>query len=69
MVAGVSGDIAFDDGIEAGANATSLYNLMRNIGGSVGIAMTGTYLARNRQVVGSMLGENVRLISVKSRAS
>ena len=31
--------------------ATSLFNLMRNIGGSVGIAMTGTYLARHRQVV------------------
>jgi len=40
-------------------NATSLFNLMRNIGGGVGIAVTGTYLARNRQVVGSILGENV----------
>ena len=42
-------------------NATSLFNLMRNIGGGVGIAVTGTYLARNRQVVGSMLGENVSI--------
>jgi DHA2 family multidrug resistance protein len=40
-------------------NATSLFNLMRNIGGGVGIAVTGTYLSRNRQVVGSILGENV----------
>ena len=30
-------------------NATSLFNLMRNIGGSVGIAMTGTMLARQQQ--------------------
>ena len=30
-------------------NATSLFNLMRNIGGSIGIAMTGTMLARNQQ--------------------
>ena len=27
-------------------NATSLFNLMRNIGGSIGIAVTGTMLAR-----------------------
>src|ERR1700716_1206384 len=30
-------------------NATSLFNLMRNIGGSIGIAMTGTMLVRDRQ--------------------
>ena len=41
--------------------ATSLFNLMRNIGGSVGIAMTGTYLARHRQVVAATLGEHVSL--------
>lgn len=40
-------------------NATSLFNLMRNIGGGVGIAMTGTYLARHRQVVAAALGENI----------
>jgi MFS transporter, DHA2 family, multidrug resistance protein len=40
-------------------NATSLFNLMRNIGGSVGIAVTATMLSRQRQVVGTMLGENV----------
>jgi DHA2 family multidrug resistance protein len=39
--------------------ATSLFNLMRNIGGSIGIAITGTILQRQRQVVGTMLGENV----------
>src|SRR5689334_1398175 len=40
-------------------NATSLFNLMRNIGGSVGIAMTGTMLARNNQSTTSLLGANV----------
>jgi DHA2 family multidrug resistance protein len=39
--------------------ATSLFNLMRNIGGGVGIAATGTYLARHRQAIGSTLGENI----------
>ena len=42
-------------------NATSLFNLMRNIGGGVGIAMTGTYLARHRQVVSAALNENVSI--------
>jgi MFS transporter, DHA2 family, multidrug resistance protein len=41
--------------------ATSLFNLMRNIGGGVGIAMTGTYLQRHRQVVAASLGENVNV--------
>src|SRR5437868_1800384 len=39
--------------------ATSLFNLMRNIGGSVGIAITGTMLARNNQTTTSLLGSNV----------
>jgi DHA2 family multidrug resistance protein len=39
--------------------ATSLFNLMRNIGGSVGIAVTGTMLARQRQSFGAVLGEHV----------
>jgi len=39
--------------------ATSLFNLMRNIGGSVGIAMTGTMLARNSQTTTSTLGAHV----------
>jgi DHA2 family multidrug resistance protein len=39
--------------------ATSLFNLMRNIGGSVGIAVTGTMLARWRQSSGVVLGANV----------
>ena len=40
-------------------NATSLFNLMRNIGGSVGIAVTGTMLSRNNQTTTSVLGANV----------
>jgi DHA2 family multidrug resistance protein len=40
-------------------NATSLFNLMRNIGGSVGIATTGTMLARHNQSTTSILGANV----------
>ena len=40
-------------------NATSLFNLMRNIGGSIGIAATGTMLARNNQTTTSTLGANV----------
>ena len=40
-------------------NATSLFNLMRNLGGSIGIAVTGTMLARNSQATTSLLGSNV----------
>jgi len=42
-------------------NATSLFNLMRNIGGSVGIAVTGTMLTRQRQTVAARLGENINI--------
>jgi MFS transporter, DHA2 family, multidrug resistance protein len=40
-------------------NATSLFNLMRNIGGSIGIAVTGTMIARNQQTVTATLGQHV----------
>src|SRR4249920_3000545 len=40
-------------------NATSLFNLMRNIGGSIGIAITGTMLARHSQTTTALLGANV----------
>jgi DHA2 family multidrug resistance protein len=39
--------------------ATSLFNLMRNIGGSVGIAVTGTMLQRQRQTTATLLGEHI----------
>ena len=48
-------------------NATSLFNLMRNIGGSVGIAVTGTMLARQRQAVGTVLGENLSAYDVQTQ--
>jgi DHA2 family multidrug resistance protein len=44
-------------------NATSLFNLMRNIGGSVGIAVTGTMLARNQQAYTNVFGSNVDVYS------
>src|SRR5213592_1323260 len=49
-------------------NATSLFNLMRNIGGSVGIAVTGTMLARNQQAVTAVLGANVTPYDAASQA-
>jgi len=49
-------------------NATSLFNLMRNIGGSVGIAVTGTLLVRQRQAVAAVLGERVTAYAPESQA-
>jgi DHA2 family multidrug resistance protein len=40
-------------------NATSLFNLMRNLGGSIGIAVTGTLLGRHQQATAAMLASNV----------
>ncbi len=40
-------------------NATSMFNLMRNIGGSMGIASGTTYLARHEQMHTALLGANV----------
>ncbi|MQA29975.1 MAG: DHA2 family efflux MFS transporter permease subunit [Luteitalea sp.] len=48
--------------------ATSLFNLMRNIGGSVGIAVTGTMLVRNQQSTTSMLGTNITAYDPASQA-
>ncbi|MGE5246183.1 MAG: DHA2 family efflux MFS transporter permease subunit [Betaproteobacteria bacterium] len=49
-------------------NATSLFNLMRNIGGSVGIATTGTMLARHQQSVTAVLGANVTPYDARSQS-
>jgi DHA2 family multidrug resistance protein len=49
-------------------NATSLFNLMRNIGGSIGIAMTGTMLVRNQQTTTSLLGSHVSVYDPASQA-
>jgi DHA2 family multidrug resistance protein len=40
-------------------NATSIFNLMRNIGGSVGIALMTTFLARRSQVHQNHLVANI----------
>jgi DHA2 family multidrug resistance protein len=40
-------------------NATSIFNLMRNIGASIGIASVTTVLARQQQVHTSTLGANI----------
>jgi DHA2 family multidrug resistance protein len=50
-------------------NATSLFNLMRNIGGSVGIAVTGTMLARNQQALTSLYGARVNAYDPASQAA
>ncbi len=42
-------------------NATALYNLLRNIGGSVGIAFVTTMLARNAQVHQAYLASHMTL--------
>ena len=47
--------------------ATSLFNLMRNIGGSIGIAMTGTMLARNNQSTTALLSAHVTPYDAASR--
>jgi len=40
-------------------NATSIFNLMRNIGGSMGIAAATTFLARRQQAHINVLGSHV----------
>ena len=48
-------------------NATSIFNLMRNIGGSVGIALMTTFLARRSQVHQNHLVANVTAGSFANR--
>jgi len=48
-------------------NATSIFNLMRNIGGSVGIAIMTTFLARRTQVHQNVLVGNITAGSLKTR--
>jgi DHA2 family multidrug resistance protein len=48
-------------------NATSLFNLMRNIGGSVGIAVVETMLERSRQTHINILGVHVNPYSTAAR--
>ncbi len=48
-------------------NATSIFNLMRNIGGSMGIAASATMLSRNRQMHINVLGEHVNPYSLETQ--
>jgi DHA2 family multidrug resistance protein len=50
-------------------NATSLFNLMRNIGGSIGIAMTGTMLVRNQQATTSVIGSHISAYDPQTQAT
>ncbi|HEY6356706.1 MAG TPA: DHA2 family efflux MFS transporter permease subunit, partial [Vicinamibacterales bacterium] len=49
-------------------NATSLFNLMRNLGGSVGIASTSTMLARDQVRVATVLGTHMTPYDVASQS-
>jgi len=48
-------------------NATSLFNLMRNIGASVGIASVTTIVARHTQVHTNILGAHVNSMNPQAR--
>jgi MFS transporter, DHA2 family, multidrug resistance protein len=49
-------------------NATSMFNLMRNIGGSVGIASGTTFLFRMQQFHSVVLGANVTAVNPRAQA-
>jgi len=49
-------------------NATSLFNLMRNLGGGIGIATTGTLLARRSQSTAAILSANVNEYNPAARS-
>ena len=48
-------------------NATSIFNLMRNLGGSVGIASIATMLSRNTQMQYNILGAHVSAFDTRTR--
>lgn len=49
-------------------NATSIFNLMRNIGGSMGIALSTTIVARSTQQYTNFLGRNVNPYSPQTQS-
>jgi DHA2 family multidrug resistance protein len=49
-------------------NATSMFNLMRNIGGSMGIASGTTFLFRRQQFHTLLLGANVSASNPRTQA-
>jgi DHA2 family multidrug resistance protein len=46
-------------------NASSLYNLMRNLGGAIGLAMINTYVHNNTKVVSAYFNEHLSNTSIK----
>jgi len=48
-------------------NATSIFNLMRNIGGSMGVALSTSLLAHRQQVHTAILGTHVSLYDAATR--
>jgi DHA2 family multidrug resistance protein len=49
-------------------NATSIFNLMRNLGGSVGIATIATMLSRSTQMQYNILGAHVSVFDPRTRS-
>ena len=47
-------------------NATAIFNLLRNIGGSIGISYVTTVIARRTQVNTNILGEHITLLNPMS---
>jgi DHA2 family multidrug resistance protein len=52
---------------ESMGNATSMFNLLRNLGGSFGIAFSTTYLARRSQLHQSILASHVDSLNPTAR--
>ncbi len=48
-------------------NATSIFNLMRNLGGSVGIATVATMLSRSTQMQYNIMGAHVSVFDMRTR--
>jgi DHA2 family multidrug resistance protein len=49
-------------------NATSMFNLMRNLGGGFGIAAATTFLFRRQQFHTHRLGEHVSMLNLQTQA-
>jgi DHA2 family multidrug resistance protein len=50
-------------------NATSIFNLLRNLGGSVGIAMATTLVARHQQAHTNVLISHITPYSLRARSA
>jgi DHA2 family multidrug resistance protein len=55
--------------VEQMGNASGIYNLMRNIGGSVGISLVNTMLARHAQIRTNELVQNINPLSTRFQAA